>query len=164
VFSACGAVMVTDELLKKVAALHARVDEAAAKVAAVHGDRLACKRGCFGCCVDELSVFEVEAERIRRVMGPMEPHPPGRCAFLAEDGACRVYDVRPYVCRTQGLPLRWIDEELEAELRDICELNEVAVESIEEEECWTIGPVESELAELQGEAGTMRRVKLRDLF
>lgn len=155
--------MVTDELLNELAALHARVDEAAAKLAAVHRDRLACKRGCIGCCVDELTVFEIEAERIRRFMGPLEPHPPGRCAFLSEDGACRVYEVRPYVCRTQGLPLRWIDEELEAELRDICELNEAEprIETLDEGDCWTIGPIESELAALNG---SPRRVRLRDLF
>lgn len=151
----------------KLAALHARVDEAAAKLAAIHRDRLACRRGCIGCCVDELTVFEVEAERIRRAAPELlahgTPHPPGRCAFLDAEGACRVYEVRPYVCRTQGLPLRWIDDELEAELRDICELNDEgpAIETLLEDACWTIGPVESELRALQGDG---RRVALRDLF
>jgi Fe-S-cluster containining protein len=142
--------------------LHARVDEAAAKLAATHRDQLACRRGCFGCCVDDLSVFEIEADRIRRAMPEgMTPHPPGRCAFLDAEGACRVYEARPYVCRTQGLPLRWIDDEQEAEFRDICELNDVAVESIESDACWTIGPHEQELAEMQRDG---KRVKLRDLF
>jgi uncharacterized protein len=151
----------------KLAALHARVDQAAAKLAAMHRGRLACRRGCIGCCVDELTVFEVEAERIRRAAPELlehgTPHPPGRCAFLDAEGACRVYEARPYVCRTQGLPLRWIDDELEAELRDICELNDEgpAIETLEADACWTIGPVESELRALQGDG---RRVALRDLF
>ena len=34
--------------------------------------------------------------------------PEGACAFLDGEGGCRVYPDRPYVCRTQGLPLRWI--------------------------------------------------------
>jgi hypothetical protein len=33
----------------------------------------------------------------------------GRCAFLDDDGACTVYDARPFLCRTHGLPLRTDD-------------------------------------------------------
>ena len=44
------------------------------------------------------------------LLGKGRPHPPGACAFLDGEGACRVYDSRPYRCRTQGLPLRWFDE------------------------------------------------------
>lgn len=92
------------------------------------------------------------------------------CAFLDKNDACRIYENRPYVCRTQGLPLRWFDEiedEL-VELRDICPLNEegVPVENLEEEKCWTIGEFESKLAELQKEfgQGKNKRIKLRKLF
>lgn len=155
-----------NEKLDQLAALHARIDEAASRLAAVHRERMVCRRGCIGCCSDELTVFEVEAERIRRfapeLLASGTPHPQGRCAFLAADGACRVYEVRPYVCRTQGLPLRWLDDELEAELRDICELNDdEGIESLGENDCWTIGPVEAELAALNGGPA---RVALRDLF
>jgi hypothetical protein len=104
------------------------VDARAGEIAALHGARLQCKRGCSGCCVDDLTVFAVEAERIRmhhaQLLGVGAPHPEGACAFLDADGACRIYADRPYVCRTQGLPLRWIDTEREAELRDVCPLNE----------------------------------------
>jgi Fe-S-cluster containining protein len=147
--------------------LHAEVDGRAAGLAAHHGERLVCKRACFGCCVDDLTVFEVEAERIReRMDGIGEAHPPGRCAFLGAEGECRVYDVRPYVCRTQGLPLRWLDHEAEAEYRDICPLNEEGepVEELAAEECWTLGEFEERLAALQAERGELKRVRLRDLF
>ena len=153
--------------LDELAALHARVDEAAAKLAATHADRLACKRGCFGCCVDGVTVFAIEAELIRQALPVGDAHPPGRCAFLDEHGACRVYAVRPYVCRTQGLPLRWIDEEQQAELRDVCELNdgEPGIETLESEDCWTIGPFERELADLQMKSsGHLRRVALREIL
>lgn len=30
-----------------------------------------------------------------------------RCAFLGVDGACTVYDHRPVICRTHGLPLSY---------------------------------------------------------
>jgi Fe-S-cluster containining protein len=161
-----------DEAIDAVEAIHADVDRLAAPLVETHAGRLACARGCIGCCVDELTVFEVEAEAIRArfgdVLASAEPHPPGRCAFLGAAGECRVYAARPYVCRTQGLPLRWIDDEAMAEYRDICELNEegAPVETLAEDDCWTIGPIEERLARLQAgiDGGELRRVTLRSLF
>lgn len=155
--------------------LHREVDEHVHRVAARHGTRLKCARGCASCCVDELTVFELEAERIRRdypeVLTHEAPHPTGACAFLDADGACRVYHARPYVCRTQGLPLRWLAEDEHDEIveeRDICPLNleGPALETLSEDDCWLIGPFEERLAELQAEAdgGELGRVALRDLF
>jgi Fe-S-cluster containining protein len=146
-------------------ALHSEVDRRAAALAAQHAARMACARGCSGCCVDDLTVFEVEAERIRRgapgLLATGTPHAPGRCAFLGSEGECRIYALRPYVCRTQGLPLRWLDDAEMVEYRDICELNDVAVETLEPEACWTLGEVEERLARMQGDG---RRVALRELF
>ena len=142
-------------------ALHDEVERRAAALAANY--ELACRRGCSGCCVDGLTVFEVEAERIRRgaasLLASVAPHPPGRCAFLGTEGECRIYASRPYVCRTQGLPLRWIEDDID--YRDICELNDVPVETLEPEACWTIGEFEERLARMQGDG---KRVALRDLF
>ena len=147
--------------------LHADVDARAAALAAHHAARLVCRRGCSACCVDDITVFAVEAEKIRAgaadFLAAATPHPPGRCAFLGEEGECRVYEFRPYVCRTQGLPLRWLDEEAEAEYRDICSLNDegAPVETLAAEECWTIGETEERLARLQPDG---KRVALRALF
>lgn len=164
-----------DEALQALALLHQEVDAAATELARAHGARLQCKRGCASCCVDDLTVFEVEAERIVRAHPEVvasTPHPAGGCAFLDDDGACRVYEVRPYVCRTQGLPLRWIDEDeagAPVEYRDICELNEEGGDPLpilDEGRCWTIGPYEGRLAALQAkvDGGQMRRITLRSLF
>jgi hypothetical protein len=154
--------------------LHAEVDAAAAPLAALHGTRLRCRRGCAACCVDDLTAFEVEAEAIRAHCGPVlrePPHPPGACAFLDGAGACRIYAHRPYVCRTQGLPLRWIDFQAEGasvERRDICPLNEPGppLEALPADACWELGPTEARLAALQAarDGGRLRRVRLRDLF
>lgn len=128
--------------------------------------------------MDELTVFEVEAERIRAEFPEVlrqAPHPPGACAFLDEQGACRVYEARPYVCRTQGLPLRWFEEvESEdgedwdvSEERDICPLNLEGppLAELPEEQLWLLGVHEDRLARLQGDArGSQRRSRLRDLF
>jgi Fe-S-cluster containining protein len=147
--------------------LHDEADALARRVADVHGARLLCKRGCFDCCVDGITVFEVEAQKIRdgaaELLANGTPHAAGRCAFVGSEGECRIYALRPYVCRTQGLPLRWIDEELQAELRDICPLNEEGepIEALAEDACWTIGPFEERLARLQEDG---KRVALRSLW
>jgi hypothetical protein len=156
--------------MDSVLRLHAEIDREAARLEAVHRERLACRRGCHACCVDDLSVFEIEAERIRRnhaeLLRSGAPHPEGACAFLDAGGACRIYEDRPYVCRTQGLPLRWLETDeagTTLELRDICPLNDTGspIEALAVGSCWTIGPYEGRLAALQGDE---RRVRLRELF
>jgi hypothetical protein len=160
-----------------IAALHHAVDRLTRPLDVLHRDRLQCRRGCASCCVDDLTVFPVEADLIRRhhaqLLATEAPHPAGACAFLDDQGACRIYEHRPYVCRTQGYPLRWLDEaddgESLVELRDICPLNDAAGTPIEElpaEACWTLGPIEEQLARAQYQAHgeVSARVRIRDLF
>lgn len=157
--------------------LHKMIDELTAPLHKRHQARLNCARGCHSCCVDELTVFSVEAEHIRRTHAALlesaAPHAEGLCAFLDEQGACRIYEVRPYVCRTQGLPLRWIELEGDdeyVELRDICPLNleGESLELLHKDDLWAIGPVEAKLQEFErafvGAAAPLARVSLRSLF
>lgn len=154
--------------------MHEDVDHAVAALAARHAGRLQCRLGCAACCVDDITVFAVEAERIRGAHAALledgQPHPPGACAFLDGDGACRVYADRPYVCRTQGLPLRWFGEGRGDEIteqRDICPLNEPGppLTTLPEDACWSIGPSESRLAAIADRYDPgMNRVALRTLF
>lgn len=163
--------------LEALARLHADVTREASALHARHAARTRCARGCSACCVDGLSVFTVEAEHIRRhaadVLERAAPRAPGACAFLDGEGACRIYAWRPYVCRTQGLPLRWLDEDDDGrplEWRDACPLNfddgGVPVEALREDDCWTLGPAEARLAAIQRAFadGAATRVPLRGLF
>jgi Fe-S-cluster containining protein len=151
------------------------LDRRTARLRGLHAGRLRCGPGCAKCCLDGLTVFEIEAERIRHghaaLLASGRPHPAGACAFLDPGGACRIYPSRPYVCRTQGLPLRWIEEGEDGtavERRDICPENEAGTPVVElpEDACWTIGPFEDALGALQRRAsgGRMTRVPLRSLF
>lgn len=165
-----------DDLEVKVALLHGDTNRAAKPLEIVHQKRLKCRLGCSSCCVDDLTIFSIEADHIRRHHGTLLsigiPHAIGMCAFLDADGACRIYDERPYVCRTQGLPLRWLEQRADqtVELRDICPLNDEndaldPIEALPIEECWTIGPFEDRLAALQlFSTGGAERTALRDLF
>ena len=154
--------------------LHDEVDREAAALVRRHRERLQCGQGCHDCCVDGITVFEVEAEQIRlahpELLEQGEAHPEGACAFLDGQGSCRIYPDRPYVCRTQGLPLRWIEVDEAGdplEYRDICPLNDRGepLERLARDECWELGPIEGRLAGLQ-EAREPRgaRVALRGLF
>jgi hypothetical protein len=101
---------VTDALAEYRAAI-AKIDAAYDEIAARRSADLACERGCHACCVDGLTVLSVEAEAISQharehgLSG--EPDPPvGGCCFLDRAGGCTVYEARPVVCRTHGLPIR----------------------------------------------------------
>ena len=162
-----------DETMEKLRNLHHRVDDRVAAITASLPGELVCRLGCSDCCVDDITVFAVEATRIRKEFGAVleqKPAPRGRCAFLNDAGGCRIYAARPYVCRTQGVPLRWFDETDDgemAEYRDICPKNDDAVDllTLVPEQCHTIGPYEDELRTLQETAyGDLRRVTLRSLF
>lgn len=163
-----------DEAVAALLRLHAEVDARAHALRRTHAARLQCRKGCSACCIDGLSVFEVEADVIRAQAGAVldeAPHPVGACAFLDAQGACRIYAQRPYVCRTQGLPLRWIafdDPGAGSERRDICALNETEepLETLPSGACWELGPVEGRLAGIQAarDGNTLRRVLLRALF
>jgi len=164
--------------LRDLVVLHGEVDGRVAELEERHAGRLQCGRGCSGCCIDGITVFAVEAERIRQshrdLLAAGAPHPRGACAFLDGEGSCRVYADRPYVCRTQGLPLRWLEESAEeegaeiVERRDICPLNleSLPPSALREADCWLIGPVELRLGEIEERFshGASSRLALRELF
>ncbi len=156
-----------------VVALYADVGIQTRRLVVLHAARLQCKQGCSSCCVDDLTVFAVEAANIRAhhaaLLASGAPRAVGACAFLDGEGGCRIYHERPYVCRTQGLPLRWLEERdgSVVDLRDICPLNEAGepIETMPDESCWNIGPAEERLGRMQVAAGTLpARTRLRDLF
>lgn len=161
---------ILDDLRK----LHAVVDRQAHEIGLRLNDRLHCRPGCVACCQDDLTVFEVEAARIRaefpEMLSDAAPGPLGACAFLDDAGHCRIYAARPYVCRSHGLPLRWLVEREDGwvEVRNICPENEVDldVEALEADECFTLGPTEEVLRELETafSGGPLTRVGLRELF
>jgi Fe-S-cluster containining protein len=160
--------------LDKLKQFYVKVDLKSRRLEQIHAARLNCRQGCSGCCVDEITVWNVEAENIRQTYPALlineNPNTNGGCALLDQNGACRIYDSRPYVCRTQGLPLRWLDESENEiyEFRDICPLNDKGqpLEKLDDNDCWTIGSSETELADLQSDFdnGQMRRTALRKLF
>lgn len=107
--------------LDALVALGDKVDAFVARVEARHRDELRCAPGCDGCCRVRLTVTGVEATRLARhvaalpaaaraalaatVARPVDPADV-RCAALDDAGRCAVYEARPLVCRSHGVPIR----------------------------------------------------------
>lgn len=79
-------------------------------------EAFACRAGCDGCCRVELSIGRTEARRVvahlealgdeaRAAIARRVDVVDGRCVMLDAQGRCGIYEARPMVCRTQGLPL-----------------------------------------------------------
>jgi Fe-S-cluster containining protein len=94
--------------------LYERVDSFFARVRRRAGEALTCRSGCTDCCRVELSVFEIEARRIRRALlklpGPQRAGIAERaraglhcCMLDPTDGSCLIYRDRPLICRSHGL-------------------------------------------------------------
>jgi hypothetical protein len=123
--------------------LRARVDQHFDEAMARSPGSFACRAGCDRCCGQRFSVFEVEAAPIRAELSRLASTDPalreriaeqGRddaspsCALLI-DGRCSVYEQRPLICRSHGLPVAVPDlERPDGPLRvDHCPLNFVDV-------------------------------------
>ncbi len=101
------------------------------KIQQKHSTQMECKAGCSKCCMTDISVFEIEADRIvewfeqQTIEKKVElkkvweaPNEKGACSFLYE-GSCSIYEARPLICRTQGLPIFVASENV----LDYCPLN-----------------------------------------
>ena len=93
-----------------------KIDLRAATIHRQWGRHMACRKGCDHCC-RHIAVFPVEAANLYRALSKAPAGvraaireraraapADGPCPLL-DSGACRLYDARPVICRTQGLPL-----------------------------------------------------------
>ncbi len=102
--------------MSRLAELTRKADAFFVRVAERHGTDMQCASGCSDCCHVRLTITEVEAAAIRaHVAGwPAERRralavarsSDSRCAALDDAGRCKIYDARPLVCRTHGVPIR----------------------------------------------------------
>jgi uncharacterized protein len=106
----------TDALLENYRELVACLDDHADRIAETFGEHMGCRKGCDGCC-RHLSIFWVEgfalfealrksskakADIVRRKVA--QGGSSLECPLL-EDRSCLLYEARPVICRTHGLPL-----------------------------------------------------------
>ena len=102
--------------LENYLALLKRVDELCGDTAASFASHISCRAGCDACC-RHLSIFAVEAAALRQALCALpeadadfirqkaqQSRPEDPCPLL-HDGLCLLYQARPIICRTHGLPL-----------------------------------------------------------
>jgi len=116
-----------------------RVDALCDGIAASLGEQITCSAGCSSCCT-AISVFPVEAAAMRdaldclperqaeEIRQHVSEHAEGeRCPLLFRN-RCLLYDVRPLICRTHGLPIVYTSEGRRSS--DCCPLNLTETESV----------------------------------
>lgn len=95
---------------------------------------LSCEPGCDECCQARFTLFAVEVAAISRSLeNPEELDPEkrgfknnGACPMLHES-KCLIYPVRPILCRTQGFPFVYQNEQGQM-ASDICFHNRTGLE------------------------------------
>ena len=119
--------------------LRQAIDDFAALVSKNHREHIQCRRGCYECCVPPDTLFRIEGEQILKAVSELpEPlqkrirdriHDGGdsRCPLL-EKGGCMIYENRPILCRTQGMPLA-VHREGKVYDLEYCRLNFTSIPS-----------------------------------
>lgn len=127
------------ESLSQYRLLLEKLDRFSAAIADRFAGEMACRRGCDACCT-HIGVMAVEAiamalavarlpeaerEAIRQRARDMAG---GDACPLLREGVCLLYDARPVICRSHGLPL--LLEEEGGRRVDHCPLNFRGLESL----------------------------------
>jgi uncharacterized protein len=98
----------------KIKELIAETDSECRRLEELHSGMMVCREGCTSCCMD-FKIFPVEffsiaenltGEEIKFNKEAMD----GECPMLVA-GSCVIYESRPFICRTHGLPLLAMGED-----------------------------------------------------
>lgn len=126
-------------LLENYKQLVARVDALCDAISLSLGGQITCSAGCSSCCT-AITVFPVEAAAMRETLDSFPAlqaeeirrhvleHADGeRCPLLLHHH-CLLYDARPIICRTHGLPIIYTNNGQRNS--DCCPLNMNETESL----------------------------------
>ncbi|MDQ3367876.1 MAG: YkgJ family cysteine cluster protein [Myxococcota bacterium] len=111
--------------MSRLGELTAKIDAFFARVEDRHAADMQCQTGCSDCCHVRLTITSVEAAAIRSEVASWSAERRAgladvglklaldarvglrdRCAALDAAGRCKIYDARPVVCRSHGVPIR----------------------------------------------------------
>ncbi len=165
------------------------VDQLTSQLNEHYKSHLQCRSGCSGCCHHHLSIFPVEAAVVKIAIQSLphaiktiihqqaknisEQEAKGEsvaCPLLVND-QCSIYDSRPIICRTQGLPLLYESDDCQLVV-DFCPLNFTADNATDELEENHLVPLDAlnlklSIANLefcqQHEIPANQRIKIADL-
>ena len=124
-----------EEVFRNYQMLLNKVDEFSSLIIPRYRKYICCGYGCSDCCRQNLNLLPIEYAYLQKgfilLPEPMKKFVRNRAAqglgdyyapcLLLDHGACVLYDRRPIICRTHGLPL--FIREGDKERRDCCPKN-----------------------------------------
>lgn len=125
------------------------LDNRISELYATHSDYVQCKHKCSSCCIN-FGILAVEKYYILHAIENSSKyttqHEDETCAFLWNN-SCSIYAHRPFICRTQGLPIVYLQEDTGVYELSVCELNfkNIDMSYFTEENCLFMDFFNSEL-------------------
>ena len=121
-------------LLEKYYQLRSDIDKVLIRLEMQHKSSMKCEKGCDSCC-ESLTIFPIEFDAIKKELGNSVVLPKKKflnnytksCRFLVK-GICSIYESRPIICRTQGLPLLYESIKGNDFELSVCKLNFVGAD------------------------------------
>ena len=119
--------------------LVARVDALCSDIAVNLAEHITCSAGCSSCCTS-ITIFPVEAAAMHEMLRSLPElkageirqhvleHADGERCPLLLNKHCLLYEARPIICRTHGLPIIYTSNN--ERNSDCCPLNMTGAESI----------------------------------
>lgn len=158
-----------NDAVARMVALRHEVEREFDEIRGRHASSIACRAGCNACCRARLSIPLVEAEmladalrglpRERRRELARRADDPARemCPALDDDGTCGVYEHRPLICRSFGVPARRRGPVaiVDPPKFDVCDLNFVGVrlDRLEERDVLDQTALDREVARIDADHG-----------
>jgi len=165
--------------------LYQKITEFGSQISERAQTKSVCQQGCSRCCYVDLSVFEIEANAITNWFQNLPSDQQAKlkeqwkkptlikenffqqntsaCPFLKEE-SCTIYEVRPLICRSQGLPLTFkLDQSW---MQDLCPLNIDMQPELEKKDWLNLDLLNTILAHLElldAQKNERPRQRLRDL-
>ncbi len=142
------------EFTKQYHKIKEDIDVISDRLSHLHAQQMRCKAGCSSCC-ESISVFEVEFDAIQeqitahniKLPKPLFLHRfTKRCRFLVNN-RCAIYEYRPIICRTQGLPILYRSMNSNDYELSVCQLNfkGVKLNSFNDENALMMSPLNTKL-------------------
>ena len=153
--------------LARLSVLADSVDETFASIQTRQGACMQCSAGCTDCCRARPSITHVERAFFRRGLARLSEAERKElaqrtrdkaremCPALDPQGRCQLYDSRPLICRSFGVPLRRRHEVVlvNPPVIDVCDLNfvDVPLETLAPEDVLDQTSLDAELAAINAE-------------
>jgi len=160
----------TRHLIRQYYHLQEKIDRESERLLHNHGSIISCKPGCSSCCKLS-SVLAIEAIILQRAFYALSKQLQEQikanisdefCPLLVNN-RCALYQHRPLICRTHGLPIGYIDEEVHAIEISACDLNFPPTYAFTEDNILLMDPFTQQLHTLNAMVSSKSKMRIKIL-